>query len=120
MSKETITSESQDGQDHAVVDTQELQKGIGEVLSHIVRTSREKLLSTPADKLEQDYWLFRFDDTKSAFWNIYQFSERLEAYKRDMRRWEEHHNGSMCVVERVRDRYLKPQINKFAEQLKSL
>ena len=50
---------------------------------------------------------------RSKEWNLYKFSDALEMYKSRCRRWEEHHNGSSCVVERVRDKYLMPKIKDF-------
>ena len=85
---------------------------IGVTLTHIMENETKKLLGTLEKDLES-YWWFKYDRTSSIDWNIYQFSECLESYKRNMRKWEEHHNGTSCVVERVRDKYLMPKIKEF-------
>lgn len=62
-------------------------------------------------------WFFRFDPEKSLRWNFYTFFDMLHLYRGSCRRWEEAHNGSCCVVERVRDKYLVPKIDEFIGQL---
>lgn len=59
-------------------------------------------------------WFFQFDPKKSARWNLYKFYDCLKMYQHACRKWEEIHNGSVCVVERVRDEYLIPKIDQFA------
>ena len=85
---------------------------IATVLSGIVKNADDELLNTSNQELEK-YFYFQYDDTKSKEWNLYKFSDALELYKSRCRRWEEHHNGSSCVVERVRDKYLMPKIKDF-------
>lgn len=63
-------------------------------------------------------WHFRFDPSRSLEANIYHFQDMLRLYGGSCRRWEEKHNGSSCVVERVRDTYLMPKICKFAEEVR--
>lgn len=63
------------------------------------------------------FWYFAYDSDRSVEWNIYLFVDMLDLYKRKCRQWEEMHNGSMCVVERVRDKYLRPKITEFAETI---
>lgn len=36
-------------------------------------------------------------------------------YARSCQRWEEIHNGYVCVVERVRDKYIIPKIKEFEQ-----
>lgn len=72
-----------------------------------------KMMVDPSD-LER-FWYFKYDTNHSPEWNTYQFNEMLNIYKRKCREWEETHNGTMCVVERVRDRYLMPKIKSFVE-----
>jgi hypothetical protein len=45
------------------------------------------------------------------------FYDMLRLYAGQCRRWEEHHNGSCCVVERVRDTYIMPKVREFADRL---
>lgn len=63
-------------------------------------------------------WHFKWDDSRSVSSNLYNFFSMLELHKNRCRRWEEHHNGSCCVVERVRDKYLMPRIRDFAAELR--
>jgi len=74
----------------------------------------EKLFAKTQDELEE-YWHFKHDPSASPEWNLYQFTSMLELYKSFCRRWEEHHNGHCCVVERVRDKYLMPKIRVFVK-----
>lgn len=88
------------------------------VMDQMLARTREILLAMTQEQLLNDRWYFRFDDRESVAWNMYQFSDCLESYKRDCRKWEEHHNGSSCVVGRVRDKYILPKIKDFMEVLK--
>jgi hypothetical protein len=85
---------------------------IGEVLTAFMERADRDLMALTEDELHAT-WTWRWDDRYTAEWNIYQFSECLERHKRNCRRWEERHNGTCCVVERVRDKYLKPRIGEF-------
>lgn len=62
-------------------------------------------------------WSFRWDKDANVDWNVYRFTQALEAFKRDCRRWEEYHSGTCCVVETVRDKYLMPKIRAFRQEL---
>ena len=68
----------------------------------------------------EDRWFFRWDDSASLERNLYEFHDLLKLYGSSCRRWEERHNGSCCVVERVRDTYLMPKIREFAEKVRTL
>jgi hypothetical protein len=89
---------------------------IGQVITSILHRADEELLATPAEELEK-LWYFRWDPSASLEWNTYKFSDALETFKRSCRRWEEHHHGNACVVERVRDKYLMPKIKAFLAEL---
>lgn len=91
---------------------------IEQVLTSIASRFDEELLSTPESELEKN-WHFKWDETTSIEWNTYKFSDMLEMFKRSCRRWEEHHNGSGCVVERVREKYLMPKIRGFLAELQA-
>lgn len=58
-------------------------------------------------------WLWKYDEERSVTWNMYLFYDRLSLFAGSCRRWEERHNGSSCVVERVRDKYVIPRIKEF-------
>ncbi len=66
----------------------------------------------------EGYWFFKWNHTTSLAANIYKFHKLLSAYGSQCRRWEEMHNGSCCVVERVCDTYLMPKIREFANMVR--
>ena len=86
---------------------------MSEVFRGILSQERDELqeMENPQD-LER-FWFFRYDPNASMEWNTYQFHSMLELYKNKCRRWEEMHNGTCCVVERVRDKYLLPKIREW-------
>lgn len=86
------------------------------VLRSIVDRADAELLAIPDGGLEVR-WYFHWEEKSSIEWNTYKFSDALERFKRDCRRWEEQHYGSGCVVERVRDKYLMPKIQAFLAEL---
>ena len=89
---------------------------IGNIMTSIVTSHRNEVINTPQDQLDK-FWYFKYDPSLSKEWNMYQFSQQLEIFKKDCRTWEEHHNGHCCVVERVRDQYLMPKIKQFMKDL---
>ncbi|MBU1054860.1 MAG: hypothetical protein KKC46_13690 [Proteobacteria bacterium] len=76
----------------------------------------KELLDKTEQELEES-WFFKFNPDTSLSANIYHFHDNLELYGYFCSQWEEEKNGSCCIVERVRDKYLMPKINKFAEQI---
>ena len=89
---------------------------ISKVLGGILKQTDTELLACTQEQLER-YWFFRWNPDQSKAWNFYEFHELLGLYRRKCRQWEEHYNGHVCVVERVRDKYLLPKIEAFIEQL---
>lgn len=81
------------------------------------RFDQELLALSPGDILSEWHW--RWDERQSAEWNTYQFADILALHRRRWRRWEEHHHGSCCVVERVRDKYIMPRVSEFLAALSS-
>ena len=92
---------------------------IGNALMGIMRRFDAEYKTMSEADLEQR-WYFRHDPDKSLAWNIYSFHGCLTLYGGSCRKWEEMHNGSSCVVERVRDKYLMPRIKEFEQLLRSL
>lgn len=86
-------------------------------LNSMVSNFQKQIISKTQEELEE-YWFFKWNKDRSVEWNIYNFFELLDLYKKHCRWWEEHHNGVFCVVERVRDTYLIPKIKEFKIQLK--
>lgn len=85
---------------------------IGEVITALVQSGDIELLALTEAEISGQ-WHWRWEEGRSAEWNTYKFSDMLEMHKRRCRRWEEHHNGHGCVVERVRDKYLMPRVREF-------
>lgn len=92
------------------------QDNISEVLGGILKQADADLLACTQEQLEL-YWFFQWKPEKSKAWNFYEFHELLDLYRRKCRQWEEHYNGHVCVVERVRDKHLLPKIEAFIQQL---
>jgi len=90
---------------------------IGTVLNGVLGREYQKLLATEEGDLRKHYWFFKYEKDNSPSWNLYQFSQCFEHYRLRMRRWEEYHNGTRCVVERVRDQYLMPEVNEFVTNI---
>jgi len=87
-------------------------KIIGIACKSILKNADKELYTSTQEKLE-NYWFFKFDVHKSIESNLYEFTQMIELYRYNCRRWEEYHNGHVEVVERVRDKYLIPKIKEF-------
>ena len=85
---------------------------IAAVFQGILGRAQDELKTMTQAELER-FWFFTYDNAKSYEYNLYLFQDYLDLYRRKCRQWEEMHNGSMCVVERVRDTYLMPKIREF-------
>ena len=81
------------------------------------RVQNELVSKTEIDL--QNEWYWDWDPNSTYEWNTYKFFSMLDIYKRRCRIWEEHHNGSYNVVERVRDKYLMAKIEMFLQKLKN-
>ena len=92
------------------------QEQIGDVLTAIAARADSELMALEDTALAAE-WYWRWEDGLSIEWNTYTFSDALEAHKWRCRRWEERHNGSCCVVERVRDKYVMPRVREFLAAL---
>lgn len=86
-------------------------------LMDMARALDADLLAMSADEIAAD-WFWKWDHLRGIEWNLYQFASVLEVHKRRWRRWEEHHHGPSCVVERVRDKYVMPKVRELAEILR--
>ncbi|MEN9490782.1 MAG: hypothetical protein RJA63_1231 [Pseudomonadota bacterium] len=92
------------------------QEQIGDVLTAIAARADSELMALEDTALAAE-WYWRWEEGRSIEWNTYKFSDALEAHKWRCRRWEERHNGSCCVVERVRDKYVMPRVREFLAAL---
>ncbi len=88
----------------------------GEVLNKIVSSSESKLRAMSAEEIAAEWW-WQWDKKRGVEWNTYAFCKVLEMHKERWRRWKEMHNGSCCVVERVRDKYVMPRVREFLAAL---
>ena len=87
------------------------------VLTSMADSFAADLFAKQESELDGEYWHFRYDPTRSLEANLYSFFDLLGLYARCCRRWEEHHHGHICVVERVRDKYIMPKIRALVRQL---
>lgn len=94
------------------------EKDVENVLTSILQRSNDELLSCKEDELDGKYFHFKWNDNKPDHLNLYEFYQCLYLFSSSVRKWEEHHNGSCCVVERVRDKYLMPKIKEFLFNIK--
>ena len=94
----------------------EKEKKLIKIINLIDKNLDDELFRKTEEQLDS-YWHFKWDSTKTLEQQIYIFHERLALYGRFCRRWEEKTNGSLSVVDRVRDKYLMPKIVNFAKQV---
>lgn len=94
----------------------DLSSEIKNAIEALSQSFDDELFSKKESELEE-YWFFVWDENVSIPQNLYEFWDMLSLYENHCRRWEEKHNGSICIVERVRDKYLMPKINEFARHL---
>ena len=94
------------------------------VINAMAQSFDDELFALKEGDLVKTHWFFDMDEREkgeSLLWwmmkNIYTFNERLDLLAYSCRKWEEHHNGSCCVVERVRDKYLMPRIKEFCREI---
>lgn len=88
------------------------EKDVGKAITGMVRAfEAEYAAMSEADLLGR--WFFKYQPEKSLAWNMWHFYDKLALFAGSCRRWEEMHNGSACVVERVRDKYVIPRIQEF-------
>jgi len=98
--------------------TENIEESLKVVFDNIRAQEQNELYSCSQEELDK-YWFFVYEDDKSLAYNLYHFTECLTLYKSKCRRWEEHHNGITCVVERVRDKYIYPKIKEFESRLRA-
>jgi uncharacterized membrane protein YccC len=94
------------------------EKDLGDVITNLVSGFQQELYQKSKEQLKSE-WYWKWDAKKSIERNLYEFTDMLDLHRDMARRWEEHHNGSCCVVERVRDEYLMPRIREFLDQMKN-
>ncbi len=97
--------------------TEVTKEDIGDVLGGLMKRIDAEYQSMTENDVRAR-WYFKFDGEKPLRINIYEFHKMLELYRSSCRRWEEMHNGSSCVVERVRDKYLMPKIIEFEQNVR--
>ena len=90
---------------------------IGNVIQNLSKRFDDELYSKTEAGLD-DYWHFSWVNNETLEFNLYHFHDMLRLYGNFCRRWEEHHNGTCCVVGRVRDKYLMPKIREFIARMR--
>jgi len=78
---------------------------IANTILELGKSLEEDLYNKTRGQLE-DNWLFKWRDPKSLEENLYEFFDMLELYKYSCSQWEEEKNGHVCIVGRVRDKYV--------------
>lgn len=91
---------------------------ISDVLKNIASAADKELLALSQEQMQEEFY-WEWESNSSAEWNTYQFNMILNLHMRRWRRWEEHHNGHFCVVERIRDKYVMPRIREFLNELET-
>jgi hypothetical protein len=89
----------------------------GRVINCLSKSFDDDLFALSEEELKS-HWYWDWDDQYSIPYNTYKFFDMLGLHKRSCERWETHYNGYVCVVERVRDKYLTPKIEEFLKILK--
>lgn len=89
---------------------------IKEVCNSIIESDKNELYKKTQEELEY-YWYFKFNNNISNECNLYEFIKMIELYKSYCIKWEEYHNDHVCIVERVREKYLMPKINAFLDKI---
>ena len=94
-------------------------EAIRNVCDALVERTNAELYAMREDQLEKEYWHYKYDANASLECNMYVFFDRLQLYAWFCERWWEHHNGGVCVVEHVRDKFLMPKIRLFCATMDS-
>ena len=79
----------------------------------------DDLKSKKREDLEE-YWHFTYDKEKPFIHNLYEFNECMDIYRDFCEKWEEIHNGCVCICERVRDNYIIPKCIEFEEKMRGV
>lgn len=92
------------------------EEDIGKAITGILRSVDAEYEAMPEANLRERWW-FEYQPDQSREYNLYRFFDALSLYAGSCRRWEERRNGYVCVVERVRDKYILPKIRENADWL---
>lgn len=94
-------------------------KILGDVITSLADGFDKELFAKKQEELE-DYWHFKIVPKDNIVVTTYKFYSALDNYKHFCERWEKHHNGICCIVERLRDKYIMPKIAQFYIDLKKV
>lgn len=95
----------------------EFKKEIGKTITLMAKSFDDELYKKKQEELEE-YWHFKYEPYIDTWVYLYKFFEALKLYGSFCRRWEEHHKGIVCVVERVRDKYLRIKLEQLIQTMK--
>lgn len=90
------------------------QEDLKETITAFANSFDKQLFDCTQEELER-YWNFKWNPEATLAQNLYEFHDMLDLYGSFCRRWEDHHNGYICIVGRVRDKYLMPKIKEFTK-----
>jgi hypothetical protein len=100
----------------ASINQRTLQRALADTVTVLDARGKSDLFAMSQREL-LDSAPFSFEAGRNEAENLYRFVRDMIGYSSRCRRWEEHHNGSCCVVERVRDTYLRPRMIRFLEDM---
>lgn len=98
--------------------TEEVKAEIKKVIHGMVDSFTTEVLAMSAEQISEEFF-WSWDVTRTPAANLYLFFDALALHRRRWRMWEEHHNGSCCIVERVRDKYIMPRIYELLAALEA-
>ena len=84
----------------------------------------QKALKSVADsiismKAEEPVFYFSWKDKDIDAKTVYEWLKAMETFRHSAREWEEQERGSVCVVERVRDKYLLEKCQELLDMIKN-
>lgn len=89
---------------------------LGTAIADIAKALQSQLFAQSENDI-RDAWHWSWDGKLSAEQNLYDFFRMLDVHASRARQWEEYHNGFLCVVERVREKYIMPRIQQLLESM---
>jgi hypothetical protein len=99
---------------------EDLKEGFNKVCDGILSSTKKELDAIKDPKDLEQFWFYktmiRDIEKPSLATKMYHFFDALQLYETKCEQWEENNSGYVCVVERVRDKYLMPKIKWFISE----